>query len=167
MTDSEPPQGTEPSQGTVFNVDKIRALIELMKDHDLSELDLREGEQKIQLKRGSQAPLYQPVAPAPAPLAQAPSAPAAAAPAAASDDHLIPIKSPMVGTFYARPKPDSENFVRTGESISEDTVVCIIEAMKVFNDIKAEISGKVVKMLVKNEDAVEYGQTLFLIDPQG
>lgn len=159
MTDSEPPQGN------VFNVEKIRALIELMKDHDLSELDLREGEQKIQLKRGSQAPLYQPMAQAPAPMAQAPSAPAA--PAAASEDHLIPIKSPMVGTFYARPKPDSENFVRVGESISEDTVVCIIEAMKVFNDIKAEISGKVVKMLVKNEDAVEYGQTLFLVDPQG
>jgi acetyl-CoA carboxylase biotin carboxyl carrier protein len=161
MTDSEPPQGN------VFNVDKIRALIELMKDHDLSELDLREGKQKIQLKRGSQAPVYQAVAPAPAPVAAAPAAAPSGSAQAPSEEHLVAIKSPMVGTFYCKPKPDSENFVRIGESISEDTVVCIIEAMKVFNDIKAEVSGKVVKMLVKNEDAVEYGQTLYLVDPQG
>lgn len=160
----------------VFNVDTVRALVELMKQHDLSEVDLREGDQKISLKRGSQAPIY--AAPAPMPVAPMPQAAApapAAAPAAsgggeaaaAADSHLVAIKSPMVGTFYLRPKPESDPFVRVGDHVSEDTVVCIIEAMKVFNDIKAEISGKVVKILVKNEEPVEYGQPMFMVDPQG
>lgn len=159
----------------VFNVDTVRSLVELMKQHDLSEIDLREGDQKISLKRGSQAPIY--AAPAPmqaAPMQVAAPAPAGGAPAAAggesapaADAHLVAIKSPMVGTFYIRPKPEADPFVRVGDHVSEDTVCCIIEAMKVFNDIKAEMSGKVVKVLVKNEEAVEYGQPLFMIDPQG
>ncbi|RCS41020.1 acetyl-CoA carboxylase biotin carboxyl carrier protein [Bremerella cremea] len=159
----------------VFNVDTVRALVELMKQHDLSEVDLREGDQKISLKRGSQAPIY--AAPAPmqvAPMQQAVAPAPVAAPAAgggesaaAADSHLVAIKSPMVGTFYIRPKPEADPFVRVGDHVSDDTVVCIIEAMKVFNDIKAELSGKVVKILVKNEEPVEYGQPLFMIDPQG
>ncbi|PQO27689.1 acetyl-CoA carboxylase biotin carboxyl carrier protein [Blastopirellula marina] len=159
----------------VFNVETVRALVELMKQHDLSEVDLREGDQKISLKRGSQAPIYAAPAPMPvAPMQQAAVPVSVAAPAAGggetaapSDSHLVAIKSPMVGTFYLRPKPESDPFVRVGDHVSDDTVVCIIEAMKVFNDIKAEISGKVVKVLVKNEEPVEFGQPMFMVDPQG
>ncbi len=163
------------TSSNVFNVETVRSLVELMKQHDLSELDLREGDQKISLKRGGQAPIY--AAPAPmqaapmqaAPAPAAPSAPAASGggEAPAADSHLVAIKSPMVGTFYSKPKPDAETFARIGDHISDDSVVCIIEAMKVFNEIKAELSGKVVKVLVKDEEPVEYGQTLFMVDPQG
>lgn len=164
---------SEPTPSNVFNVETIRSLVELMKQHDLSELDLREGDQKISLKRGSQTPIYaappQMAAPQPAAYAAAPTV--ASAPsggdAPAADAHLVPIKSPMVGTFYSKPKPDSDPFARVGDQISEDTVICIIEAMKVFNEIKAEVTGKVVKVLVKNEEPVEYGQVMFMIDPQG
>lgn len=164
---------SEPTPSNVFNVETIRSLVELMKQHDLSELDLREGEQKISLKRGGQPPIYAaPPQMAPPQAAHYASPPAAAAPsgggdAPASDAHLVPIKSPMVGTFYSRPKPDTDPFAKVGDQISEDTVVCIIEAMKVFNEIKAEITGKVVKVLVKNEEPVEYGQVMFMVDPQG
>jgi len=162
----------ESTPSNVFNVDTIRSLVELMKQHDLSELDLREGDQKIQLKRGSAAPVYAvpPTMPAAPPVAAAAPATAPAAGQAATpavDPNLVEIKSPMVGTFYARPKPESDPFVRVGEQISDDSVVCIIEAMKVFNEIKAEVSGKVVKVLVKDEEPVEYGQPLYLIDPNG
>lgn len=163
------------TSSNVFNVETVRSLVELMKQHDLSELDLREGDQKISLKRGGQAPIYAAPAPmhaAPMPVAQAPAAAAAPATsgggeAAASDSHLVAIKSPMVGTYYSKPKPDAESFARIGDHISEDSVVCIIEAMKVFNEIKAELSGKIVKVLVKDEEPVEYGQPLFMVDPQG
>lgn len=158
----------------VFNVETVRSLVELMKEHDLSELDLREGDQKISLKRGSQAPIYaapQMAAPQmqaapvsmPAPVSGGEVAPAAPA----SDAHLVAIKSQLVGTFYLRPKPESDPFVRVGDHVSEDTVVCIIEAMKTFTDVRAELSGKIVKVLVKNEEPVEYGQPLFMVDPQG
>jgi len=163
MSDSEP-------TSNVFNVDTIRSLVELMKQHDLSELDLREGDQKIQLKRGGDTPVVYAAAPtvgsAPAPVA--PSAPSTgAAPTGEPAAALPTINSPMVGTYYSRPKPDSEPFLRVGDHVSEDTVVCIIEAMKVFNEIKAETSGKIVKILVKNEEPVEFGQPLLQIDPNG
>ncbi|TWT31629.1 acetyl-CoA carboxylase biotin carboxyl carrier protein [Blastopirellula retiformator] len=153
---------SEPATGGVFDLDRLRQLIELMKEHELSEIDLREGEKQIQMKRGS-AVAY---APAPAPVAAAPTAAAGGA-APAEDSHLVTINSPMVGTFYAKPKPDSENFAKVGDHIGEDSVVCIIEAMKVFNEIKAELTGKIVAVLVKNEDPVEYGQPLFKVDPRG
>lgn len=162
------------TSSNVFNVETVRSLVELMKQHDLSELDLREGDQKISLKRGGQAPIYAAPAPmqaAPMPVAAAPAAPASAPAASgggeAADANLIAIKSPMVGTYYSKPKPDAESFARIGDHISEDSVVCIIEAMKVFNEIKAEVSGKVVKVLVKDEEPVEFGQPLFMVDPQG
>ncbi len=163
---------SEPTPSNVFNVETIRSLVELMKQHDLSELDLREGDQKIQLKRGSSQPIYAapPVMGQPAVIPSPPTAPPAASAsdaAPAADANLVAIKSPMVGTFYSKPKPDSDPFARVGDQVSEDTVVCIIEAMKVFNEIKAEVSGKVVKVLVKNEEPVEYGQPLFMVDPQG
>ncbi|MCC9604823.1 acetyl-CoA carboxylase biotin carboxyl carrier protein [Blastopirellula sp. JC732] len=157
---------SEPATGGVFDLDRLRQLIELMKEHELSEIDLREGEKQIQMKRGSAvayAPAPMPVAAAPAPVASSAAAPSAAA----EDSHLVTINSPMVGTFYAKPKPDSENFAKVGDHIGEESVVCIIEAMKVFNEIKAEMTGKIVAVLAKNEDPVEYGQPLFKVDPRG
>ena len=153
--------------GDVFNVDRLRELIELMEEHNLREVELRQGEQQIQLKRGAEQ-ISIPVAPAPAAPAPAPAAPAAASPAAAQDDgNFIYIESPMVGTFYSKPNPDSPAFVQVGDTVNAETTICIIEAMKVFNEIPAGVSGKVVAVLADNEDAVEFGKKLFKIDPAG
>lgn len=112
----------------------------------------------------------QPVAAAPQPAAQAPQ-PQAAAPAAtdegAGEDEskYITIKSPMIGTFYRKPSPDKDTFVNVGDPVKEGDVVCIIEAMKLFNEIESEVNGKVVKVLVEDNSPVEYDQPLFLVDP--
>ena len=98
-----------------------------------------------------------------APLAAASPAPAASSDA---DSDLLVIKSPMVGTYYERPNPESEPFVKVGQEITAETTVCIIEAMKVFNEIAAEISGTVVSVLVQNEEAVEFGKPLFKVRPR-
>ncbi len=149
----------------IFDVRKIRRLVELMKEHDLSEIDLRQGETRIQLRRGADPVPAEPVAqPAVAP-APAAAAPPAKAPAAAEDDFLL-IKSPIVGTFYTASDPDSPPYVKVGDHVGPDTTVCIVEAMKVFNEIPAEISGKVVAMLIQNGDPVEFGQPLFKVDPR-
>lgn len=116
-------------------------------------------------------PVAAPVAAAPVAAAPAPAAPAAApaAPAAeaSSDDDskYVAIKSPMIGTFYRKPSPDKDNFVNVGDDVSPDTVVSMIEAMKLFNEIEAEITGKIVKVLVDDGSPVEYDQPLFLVDP--
>ncbi len=104
-----------------------------------------------------------PVAPAPAAPA-APSAPAEST-EASEDSKYVTVKSPMIGTFYRRPSPDKELFVNVGDEINEGTVVCIIEAMKLFNEIESEVSGKIVKILVDDQSPVEYDQPLFLVDP--
>ena len=155
----------------MIDIRKLKELVRLMVTNDLSELDLRDEQQQVTVKRGgNQAqPVIQQVAPAVAAPAAAPAAvapPAAAAPEPAADDGLVPIESPMVGTFYAKPNPDKPNFVSVGDSIGPDSVVCLIEAMKIFNEIKAERSGTVVKVLVENGDAVEFGQPLLLIKPE-
>ena len=94
--------------------------------------------------------------------------PAAAAPASDADGpHIVYIKSPMVGTFYSRANPNAKNFVEVGSSVQSDSVVCIIEAMKVFNEIPAELRGKIVQVLVQNEEAVDFGKPLFKIDTRG
>jgi acetyl-CoA carboxylase biotin carboxyl carrier protein len=98
--------------------------------------------------------------------ASAASAPAAAAPAVSEDDGLIEIPSPIVGTFYRKPAPDAENFVSIGSEISEDSVVCIVEAMKVMNEIKADVKGVIKKILVDDASPVQYGQPLFLVEPK-
>lgn len=154
----------------MIELKKLKELVKLMVDNELTELDIQgqEGE-KISLRRGSSQPVQvisQPVAaaPAPAPAAVAASAaPAEAAPKADADEGLIPITSPMVGTFYAAASPDAAPFLNVGDRVSGDTVACIIEAMKVFNEIKAETSGTVQKVLVENGQAVEFGQKLFVI----
>jgi acetyl-CoA carboxylase biotin carboxyl carrier protein len=102
-----------------------------------------------------------PAAPAPAPAEQKPAAESAAD----DDSRYVAIKSPMIGTFYRRPSPDKDIFVNVGDEISEGSVVCIIEAMKLFNEIESEVSGKVVKVLVEDQSPVEYDQPLFLVDP--
>ncbi len=143
-------QGKTPKED-VFSVERIRSLIDLMKEYDLSEVDLRQDEQQIRLVRGAKHVVAAaPVATAPAPVAPvaAAAAPAATAGPVADGPHIKIIKSPMVGTFYSRPNPKSDDFVKVGSSVSPESVVCIIEAMKVFNDIPAETTGKIVEILV-------------------
>ena len=152
----------------MMDLKTLRQLIKLMKDNDLSELDLRDKEEQVSLKRGSSGVVHQIApqampAPAAAPAQQA--APAAEAPKADADDGMAKINSPMVGTFYAAPSPDAEAFVKVGTRVDADTVVCIVEAMKVFNEIKAETTGTIEKVLVSTGQAVEYGQALFLVKP--
>jgi acetyl-CoA carboxylase biotin carboxyl carrier protein len=162
----------EPKSDNVFDVDKIKRFVELMKAHDLSEINLKQGEQKIQLKRGGPSPPVTAVVPAathavavPPPSSEVPSPPPLPQPAEqAEEPHIGYIKSPMVGTFYARANPDADVFVRVGDHVEPETTVCIVEAMKVFNEIAAEISGEILAVLVENEEPVEYGKPLFKVD---
>ena len=155
------------SPNDVFDVRKVRRLVELMKEHELAEVDLKQGDQRIRLRRGYE-PIVQTGTPAaaPAPVPQAVLAPAAvSAPAspAVDDANVTYVTSPMVGTFYVASGPDTPAFVSVGDSIGPDTVVCILEAMKVFNEIPAECSGKILARLAENGDAIEYGQKLFKV----
>jgi acetyl-CoA carboxylase biotin carboxyl carrier protein len=156
--------GTDPQPEDVFEIERIRRLVELMEQHDLSEVDLRQERQRIRLRRGATVePLTRPLSPAAA--ASTPPAPLVV-PGQRSDDdaRLVLIKSPMVGTFYSRPNPDAQPFVRVGDRISSETTVCIIEAMKVFNEIPAEVSGTIVAILAEDEEPVEFGKPLFKVD---
>jgi len=156
-----------------MNIDEVRELVRLMVENDLAELDITEGEDKIRLKRGPGQEVIRmvpagpalsaeavPVAPAASPL----PAPAAEAEAAAAEE-LLEIKSPMVGSFYAATSPDDEPYVSEGTEVAADTVVCIVEAMKVMNEIKAECAGTIVEICVKNAQPLEYGQVLFRVKP--
>jgi acetyl-CoA carboxylase biotin carboxyl carrier protein len=155
--------------GDVFDVRKVRRFIELMNEHDLSEIDLRQADQRIRLRLGPEMVTVAGAAPsiAPAPVASARSAgdsPAAAGPAA-EDANALFIRSPMVGTFYTTASPDSPPFVKVGDQVGPESTVCIIEAMKVFNEIPAECSGKIAAVLVTTGQSVEYGQPLFRVSP--
>ena len=154
----------------------IHQLIDFISQSGLDEVNIETSDLKISVKRyGSgtpaAAPTYAPasaVAPAPvaAPAPQPAAAPAAPAPAPKADtSNYITIKSPMIGTFYRSATPDSPLFVEPGDSVSEGKVVCIIEAMKLFNEIESEVSGRIVKVLVENATPVEYDQPLFLVEP--
>ena len=162
---------TAPSDA--FDLKSIRQLVKLMNENDLAEIDLRNGAQRVRLrKRGSEVV---PVVAAPATVATPAPAPAhAVAPAASptgaapqATNNFVEIKSPMLGTFFRSPSPDAEPFVQVGSNVDNDTVVCIIEAMKVFNEITADCRGKVVAVLVENAQPVEYGQVLFRVAPTG
>jgi acetyl-CoA carboxylase biotin carboxyl carrier protein len=147
----------------VFDVERIRQIIELMEEHDLSEVDLQQGDEKIKLGRGQAggAPVY-----APAPAAAAPpAASSGAGSSAAVDDGSITINAPMIGTFYSKANPESPAFVKVGDHVGPDTVVCIVEAMKVFNEIPAECSGKIVEVLVSDQQAVDFGKPMFRVQP--
>ena len=154
----------------IFSLERLRQLIDLMKEHDLGEIDLQQDAQRIRLTRGSLPTMTMPAVVASAPPAPT-AAPALAAPSTGASDlegpHIVTIKSPMVGTFYARPNPNSKNYVEVGSSIQPDTTICIIEAMKVFNEIPAEVRGKIVSVLVQNEEAVDFGRPLFKVDTRG
>ena len=148
---------------------KMKKLIDLMKENDLVEVEIKHGDDKILLKRSS--PQQQIMTAIPMNTAAAHGSGMVQTTAAGSehvkeqDDGLVEITSPLVGTFYATPSPDSEPFVEAGTKIEPQTVVCIIEAMKVMNEIKAEISGTIVKIEVSSGQAVEYGQVLFKVKP--
>jgi len=153
----------------MIEIRKLKQLIQIMKDNDLNEMDLRDKDEQVTLKRGPGGEVrYMPSAHAVPPPASAPAEASTAPPAAErspADEGLIEITSPMVGTFYSSPTPDADSFVKRGSDIQPDTVVCLIEAMKVFNEIKAEVAGKIDTIMVKNGDAVEFGQPLFLVKP--
>lgn len=158
--------GPEPKKaGDVFDLKRLRDLIELMNQYDLTEVDLKQDKQHIRLSKGGNL-----VAPVPMAIPTTPRSAAAGSDAggseesAASADNIVTIDSPMVGTFYTKPNPDSEDFVKVGDHIGPDSVVCIVEAMKVFNEILAEVSGKIVAVLVKNEESVDFGRPLFKVD---
>ncbi|MDH3346050.1 MAG: acetyl-CoA carboxylase biotin carboxyl carrier protein, partial [Kiritimatiellaceae bacterium] len=144
----------------------IKKVVQLMKENDLTEFLLEDDDCTLQLKRGGQdvtqviaAPQMMAPAPAAAPVAAAPAA-AASAPvveASAADDGLVEITSPMVGTFYRSPSPDADSFVEVGSSVNGDSPVCIVEAMKVMNEIQAEVKGTIKKILVDNATPVQFG----------
>ena len=158
-----------------FDIRTIKDLVALMGRHDLSEIDLREGELRIRLRRGPRGIVAAAPAtpsPAPPPAASAPPAPSpATAPqaeeSAKASKALLTIKSPTPGTFYASASPDAEPFVRVGSRVTPTTVVCLIEAMKIFNEIQAECNGIVTEVLAENQQPVEYGQVLFRVEPTG
>ncbi|MEW6251424.1 MAG: acetyl-CoA carboxylase biotin carboxyl carrier protein [Planctomycetota bacterium] len=147
-----------------MDLDLIKNLIELMVTNDLSRVELREGDTRILLRRG-QPILAPPVLAAPPAAAPVTTSGGVHAGPAVAVEHEITIRSPMVGTFYAAPDPDSPPFVSIGSVVTPDTVVCLIEAMKVFNELKAECAGRITKVLVRNAQAVEFDQPLFAVAP--
>ena len=160
------------------NMDELRELIGLLRDNGLAELELENEGFRVRLRRESEraesshvsVPHHDPAAaqtPAPAPAPSGPAHPGTqATTAAAQDQDLHIIQSPIVGTFYRSPSPTAEAFVKIGSNVEPESVVCIIEAMKLMNEIQAEASGEVVKIYVENGQPVEYGQPLFGIKPQ-
>ncbi|MGD0651519.1 MAG: acetyl-CoA carboxylase biotin carboxyl carrier protein [Verrucomicrobiia bacterium] len=145
-----------------MELEQIKAIIAMMKENDLSEFSMEEDGLKIRIKRGPEG--FQQTVSVPPPAA-VPATPAEAAPAqaaaAASDAEIKYITSPMVGTFYRGPSPEAPPYVEVGKQVDEEAVVCIIEAMKVMNEIKAEIRGVITVVLVENAKPVEFGQKLF------
>lgn len=152
-----------------FDVRTVKALVALMTQNDLNEIDLSDGTQRLRLRRGIKQAVVAaagPLSPPPVPQAVA-KAETPAAPSAKPARQLLDIKSETVGTFYAAANPDSPPFVKVGARVTPTTVVCIIEAMKLMNNIEAGVAGVIAEILVKNQDPVEFGQVLFRVDPQG
>jgi len=153
-----------------MNLDEIKRLLQLMEENKLVEFEYEDEGRRVKLRRADdRPPAAVPVAvPAAVPVTVAPvaAAPAPAGPPAAPErpSNVLEFKSPLVGTFYRSPKPDSDSFVNVGDEVGPEKVLCIIEAMKVMNEIKAEMSGVVREVLVKNGQAVEFGEPLFLIE---
>jgi acetyl-CoA carboxylase biotin carboxyl carrier protein len=144
---------------------KLKKLIDLVQESGIAELEITEGEEKVKIVKGGGVLVTQAPAPLAAPLAApATAAPAPAAPAqpeAGQEGHVV--KAPMVGTFYRSPSPDAKAFIEVGQSIKEGQTICIIEAMKLMNEIESDASGVVKAILVENGQPVEYGQPLFII----
>lgn len=160
-----------------MDIKEIQSLIKFVARSGASEVKLEMEDIKITIRTGGQdggsettivqqIPMAQaPIATAPAPVAAETPAPAAPAAATEDDSKYITIKSPIIGTFYRKPSPDKPSFVEVGKEIKQGDVLCVIEAMKLFNDIESEVSGKIVKILVDDSSPVEFDQPLFLVDP--
>jgi acetyl-CoA carboxylase biotin carboxyl carrier protein len=158
---SAPPSAAPAADtGGPLDIGVLEKLVHLMRVNDLTTVEVADGDRRILLKRGGEAAAA--ASAAAHPPKSAPVAPVAPPPA---DAGLLPIKSVMVGTFYAAPSPEAAPFVKVGSHVDEETDVCVIEAMKVFNTIKAECKGTIAKILVSNGETVEFGQPLFLVKP--
>jgi len=149
------------------NQREIRRLAELLREYSLTEIEIEQEGVRIRLRRETGGSASAPIAAtSPAPRSHgevvAPALPAADA---ASQAHLLTIEAPMVGTFYRAPSPDAQPFVREGDRVKKGQVVCIVEAMKLMNEIESKVAGRVTKVLVENAQPVEYGQPLFLLEP--
>lgn len=151
-----------------MDIRKVKKLIELLEESGIDEIEIKEGEESVRISRhrptvaAHYAVPTMAAAPAPAPAASAPAA-APAAPAAAAEPAGHKVRSPMVGTFYRAPSPESKNFVELGQTVKQGDVLCIIEAMKMMNQIEADKSGTITAILVENAQPVEYDQPLFVI----
>ena len=146
---------------------KLKKLIDLVQESGIAELEITEGEEKVKIVKGGAVSVTPGAAPVAPPMEQRPSAPAAAAPAAVPEPPAAPeghvVKAPMVGTFYRSPSPDAKAFVEVGQTVKEGDTVCIIEAMKLMNEIEADAGGVVKAILVENGQPVEYGQPLLIL----
>ena len=154
-----------------MKIEEIKTIIKLMSENDLTEFKIEAEDMHLCLKRGGQLPGSQIIIPATAPAtvqaaapASVPAAAPAAAPAAPASASRSTVDAPIVGTFYRSPSPDAQAFVQVGDKVKPDTTVCIIEAMKVMNEIKAEKSGVIKEILVENGQPVEYGQPIFVLE---
>jgi acetyl-CoA carboxylase biotin carboxyl carrier protein len=156
-----------------MDIRKVKKLIELLDESGIAEIEITEGEESVRISRYAQGAPAAPAAPAPAPVAvaaPAPAAPAAGAPAAAPAPHAeaeeegFLVTAPMVGTFYAASSPGAAPYVQVGDRVNEGDTLCIIEAMKMMNQIEADVSGVIKSIRVQNGEPVEYGQTLIVID---
>jgi acetyl-CoA carboxylase biotin carboxyl carrier protein len=159
----------ESSKPNPFDVATIKQLVALMSRHDLNEIDLREGDVRLRLRRGGResAPVVLPATSVPTavPMPATAPAPPLKEDGVKTSRALHEIKSPTPGTFYSSANPGAEAFIRVGSQVTPTTVVCLIEAMKIFNEIQAECSGVITEILVENQQPVEYGQVLFRVDP--
>ena len=147
-----------------MDIRKVKKLIELLEESDVAESEIHEGEESVRISRASSVmPAMAPMPMAAAPVVAAPTPAAAGEPAAAKEPEGHIIRSPMVGTFYRAPSPGAKPFVVDGQAVSNGETLCIIEAMKILNQIESDKSGKVVEILVENGQPVEYNQPLFVI----
>jgi acetyl-CoA carboxylase biotin carboxyl carrier protein len=145
--------------------EEISDLIRLAQESQVAELEVQRGENRVRIRLAVAMPEGAPVAAASVPTVVAPAVAAASAPAAAPEENLQMVTSPIVGTFYEAPKPGDPVFAKVGDSISKGQVLCIIESMKLMNEIESDFAGTVVKRFVENGQPVEYGQTLFAVKP--
>jgi acetyl-CoA carboxylase biotin carboxyl carrier protein len=151
-----------------MDIRKVKKLIELLEESGIAEIEIKEGEESVRISRmptGHAVPQYYGAPAIAAPAAAAPPAPAAPTPTLArrkDDEHIVP--SPMVGTYYAAATPTAKPFVQLGDEVKEGQVLCIIEAMKMMNQIESDRSGRVTAIMVKNGEAVEFGQPLFVVE---
>ncbi len=168
-------QAKEVPTGDVFEVQKVRRFAQIMKEYGLSDLELQDGEVHIRLSRGN-SPVCSTASAVAVPAVSAPvqtpepssqAAPSSTNAVAEENENIGLITSPIVGTFYSKPNPNASPFVNVGDVVTEGKTVCIIEAMKVMNQLPADISGKIIAVLVKDGEAVEFGQPLFKVDVRG